>query len=1400
VATPSITSNQIAIDPITGVFYFRDGEGGLVSSSLNLLQDSNTLITTEDDIEVAGSLVVSGNLTVNGTTVTVSAESIIVEDKNIELANISSPSNTAADGGGITLKGTTDKTFNWSNSTGSWTSSENIDLASGKVFKINGTEVLSANAYTGSAAKWTNARVITLSGDLSGNVSIDGSSNVTLSATIVANSVALGTDTTGNYVSSLVAGTGISLSNNSGEGTTPTITLNASIDELTDVVISNAANGDFFRYNGSTWINDAINLSTDTIGDYVDHLVAGTGVTITNNSGEASAPTIAIGQSVATNANVSFNQVNAAIVGNVTGNLSGNVTGNLSGNVTGNLTGNSNGTHTGTVIGTASNALVWTNQRKITLDGDVTGNVFIDGSANVTITTTIASNSVALGTDTTGDYVANLISGTGITITDNSGEGMTPVIKVADSYTTNMVSNIQNSATSVSAYADTVGNTAYSNAVTYINNRTLDDLSGVTLSNAAANDVLLYNGSAWINDDINTTKLSDILTNNVLNGQVLLWDSDLSKWVNSILPEQPQGTTISVTKGNGVDTDFTIFHGFNTADVVVTVRSNVTNEVIQTRWSTTNSLGAYSTDYVTVNFTDPPDEDEMQITVYGAIQSTAVVITGRLDNLSGDVMISSPISGQSLSYNGTKWINRKLDLTTDMDDVVISGNATNQFLKFDGNTWVNASIPTINNLDDIGDVNVSSKSTNDLIKWDGNTWVAVTPGKSMVGLGNVDNTSDANKPVSTATQTALDLKSNLASPTFTGSVVLPSSTSIGNVSNTEISYLDGVTSSIQTQLNTKASSTSSPVITLNGDLTGNVTLSNLGSATLTATIAANSVALGSDTTGDYVSSLVAGTGIILTNNSGEGSTPTVAVNTSVIATKSYVDSFASGVNWHEAVKAATAGNLAGNYDNGTSGQGATLTKASNGSIGTIDNASVVAGDRILLKAQTDAKQNGIYEIVNTGNATTAWQIIRTSDFDNSTIPATIKVGDAVFVTGGDTNGLKGFIQDAYGTGANDSIVIGTDNISFTQFTGASTSVAGNGLSVTGNQFDVGTASASRIVVNTDNIDLATTGVTANTYKSVTVDVYGRVTAGTNPTTLSGYGITDALNNSLTSGYIYLGNSGNVATATAVSGDITITNTGNVQIASNTITNADINSAAAIALSKLATGTSAQVVLANASGVPTYATISGDIAVTNTGNVQISANSIVNADINSSAAIDLSKLASGTSGQIIIANASGIPTWVSETGDVTISDTGVTAIASNVIVNADINSAAAIDYSKLNLSNNITTTDLQSGAARAGFNSTLRTITTSNTLVSTDLAKLIVANSSSDITVTVSTSATFNDGDRIDLLRAGTGEVTIVGSGITINGTPGYRLRAQWSSATLIRLSSTTWVAVGDLKV
>ena len=84
-------------------------------------------------------LTLSGDLTVNGTTTTINTTTLQVEDKNIEIGKVASPSDTTADGGGWTLLGSTNKTFNWLNATDSWTSSEHIEIASGKNLKVDGT-------------------------------------------------------------------------------------------------------------------------------------------------------------------------------------------------------------------------------------------------------------------------------------------------------------------------------------------------------------------------------------------------------------------------------------------------------------------------------------------------------------------------------------------------------------------------------------------------------------------------------------------------------------------------------------------------------------------------------------------------------------------------------------------------------------------------------------------------------------------------------------------------------------------------------------------------------------------------------------------------------------------------------------------------------------------------------------------------------------------------------------------------------------------------------------------------------------------------------------------------------------------------------------------------------------
>jgi len=240
-----------------------------------------------------------------------------------------------------------------------------------------------------------------------------------------------------------------------------------------------------------------------------------------------------------------------------------------------------------------------------------------------------------------------------------------------------------------------------------------------------------------------------------------------------------------------------------------------------------------------------------------------------------------------------------------------------------------------------------------------------------------------------------------------------------------------------------------------------------------------------------------------------------------------------------------------------------------------------------------------------------------------------------------------------------------------------------------------------------------------------------------------------------------------------------------QIEAGEITNTEINASAAIALSKLASGTSGQVIVHNSSGVPTATTVTGDVTINSTGVTAISSGVVVDADINASAAIALSKLASGTSGQIIVANSSGVPTWVSETGDVTISDTGVTAIASGVIVDADISSSAAISRGKI-------------------ANMAIDTKTSNYVLALTDANKMIemnIASSANTVSVPTDASVNFPIGTQINIVQYGTGKTQVVAvtpATTNVRSTPGSYLRAQYSSATLIKRAANEWYLIGDL--
>ena len=117
----------------------------------------------------AAALTLSGDLTVGGTTTTVNSTTLTVDDKNIEIGSVSSPSDATADGGGITLKGASDKTILWTDSTDSWDFNQHVNAATGKEYKVNNVSVLSATALGSTVVGSSLTSVGTLAGlDLAG--------------------------------------------------------------------------------------------------------------------------------------------------------------------------------------------------------------------------------------------------------------------------------------------------------------------------------------------------------------------------------------------------------------------------------------------------------------------------------------------------------------------------------------------------------------------------------------------------------------------------------------------------------------------------------------------------------------------------------------------------------------------------------------------------------------------------------------------------------------------------------------------------------------------------------------------------------------------------------------------------------------------------------------------------------------------------------------------------------------------------------------------------------------------------------------------------------------------------------------------------------------------------------
>lgn len=590
------------------------------------------------------------------------------------------------------------------------------------------------------------------------------------------------------------------------------------INDLDGVTITDVQNGDFLRYNSSAsaWINDPVNLSTDTVGDYVQSLVAGTGVSLTNNSGEGSTPTIAIGQAVGTSSSVTFAHVSAPITGNVVGNLTGDVTGN------------------------ADTASTLETSRTISLSGDISGSVAFNGSQDVTITATVQPNSIALGTDTTGNYMSDLTQGTGVTITHTPGEGSNATIAIGQAVETSSSVTFAHVSAPVTGNVtgDLSGNA--STATTLQNSRTISlggDVSGSVSFNGSS-DVTI---TATVQP--NSVALGTDTTGNYVN--------DVTAGTGVTVSHTPsEGSSPTIAIGQAVGTSSSVTFAHVTADVTGDLTGNAdtasalqTARVIELSGDVSGSASFDGTSAINITTT----------------VNTSSVAIGELYG----VNITNPEEFQTLEYNGTQWVNQYASVVSYVRNAEATTITTGTPVYLYGGTGDHASVKRADNSSD-------------------------TTSSKTVGLAGANIAASQNGPVITRGYVdGIDLSTGYS----VGDVLWLGKN--GQFTTTKPSAPDHLVF-----IGVVVRATNNGIVyvaTQNGyelDELHNVKINGLTDGQFLRYNSASTmwvndtVNLGTDTAGDYVQSLVAGTGITLSNNSGESATPTIAIGQSVATSAS----------------------------------------------------------------------------------------------------------------------------------------------------------------------------------------------------------------------------------------------------------------------------------------------------------------------------------------------------------------------------------------------------------------------------------------------------------------------------------------------------------------------------------
>ena len=618
-----------------------------------------------------------------------------------------------------------------------------------------------------------NDPTISLTGDVTGSATMTDLGNTSISTTIAANSVALGTDTTGNYVQDIT-------------GTANEITVSGSGSESASVTL--ALPDDVTIGNDLTVTGDVGAANLTLSGNLT---VQGSTTTVSSTTLEVADGSVKVAKDNAANA-TDFGLYGQYVEGSTTkyagllwdasesskfrlfhGNQSEpTTTVNTSG------TGHSTGKLIADLEGNADTATALATARTIAVAGDVVGSASFDGTGNISLNTTIQADSVALGTDTTGNYMVNVSAGEGIDVSHTPSEGSTATISVEDATETNKgIATFDGTDFTVSSGDVTVNAERIQDIVGAMFSGNTETGVGATYQDSDGTIDLVVSTTASTITDL-TESVEDIVgamvTANTESGITVAYD-DADGTLDFTVGTLNQDTTGNAATATALETARTI-HGVSFDGSANIDLSEVIQDTVGAMFSSNTETG------ITATYEDSDGTIDLVTSISGFDtdnlsegSSNLYHTTERVQDVVGGMVSSNTESGISVTYedsDGTLDFNVNDPTLSYTGDVTGSGVMTNL-----GSTSIALTIGsgTVENSMLAGSISNSNLANSSITVSDGSASTAIALGNTLTfsGTSNEVNVAESSGTITYGLPSDVTISNDL---TVSGNLVVSGTT------------------------------------------------------------------------------------------------------------------------------------------------------------------------------------------------------------------------------------------------------------------------------------------------------------------------------------------------------------------------------------------------------------------------------------------------------------------------------------------------------------------------------------------------------------------------------------------------------------------------------------------------